>query len=49
MHRAEKFNILVMNHEEKKLPGILWHTWKDNIKTYLRESVMVWDKFDWLP
>lgn len=44
----KNYSILVVKPKEQRLLGTARHTWKDNIKKYLTESVKVWNKFSWL-
>jgi len=46
--KLKNYNILVIKPKQKKLSGIIKNTWKDNIKMYFRESVMIWNKCKWL-
>jgi len=46
--KSKNYNILFIKSKEKRLPGIIRNTWNDNIKTYFRESVIIWSKFKWL-
>ena len=46
--KLKNYNILVIKPRETRVPGMITHTQKDNIKMYLRECVMVWNKSNWL-
>jgi hypothetical protein len=40
--KLKNYDILVIKSKEKRLPVIIRHTWKDNIKMYVRERVIIW-------